>query len=125
MKPLLRHRHFALLALALWLIASWSGVHGHFCFDGQEPPLSFHVDVLDGHTVHGDGDAHQDLDIEQSQSVLVKAFKLDLFLPFLLALVIILRACGTTFTILSITSTRPRHSVGVRPPLRAPPTIPA
>lgn len=125
MKPVLRYRSYALISLLLWLVVSWGGVHGHFCFDGQEPPISLHVDMLDGHTIHGHEEAHQDVDIEQSQSVLLKTFKLDLFLPVLLALVIILRACGTTFTIQSITSTRTRHSVGVRPPLRAPPAIPA
>lgn len=124
-KPVLRYRSYAMLSLLLWLLMSWSGVHGHFCFDGQEPPVSLHVDMLDGHTVHSQSEAHQDVDIEQSQSVLVKTFKLDLFLPVLLTLVIVLQARGTTFIIQSITSTRIRHSVGVRPPLRAPPAIPA
>ncbi len=124
-KPVLRYRYYALISLLFWLLMSWSGVHGHFCFDGQEPPVSLHVDMLGGHTVHGHGDAHQDIDIEQSQSVLSKTFKLDLFLPVFLALVVILQTRGTTFTIQSITSPRIRHNVGVRPPLRAPPAISA
>ncbi len=124
-KPVLRYRSYAMISLLLWLLMSWSGVHGHFCFDGKEPPVSLHVDMLGGHTVHNHSEAHQDVDIEQSQSALIKTFKLDLFLPVFLALVIVLQTRGTAFTIQSITSPRTRHSVGVRPPLRAPPAIPA
>lgn len=124
-KPVLRYRSYALISLLLWLMVSWSGVHGHFCFDGQEPPVSLHVDMLGGHTDHAPDEAHQDIDIEQPQSVLVKTVKLDLFVPVFLALVILLRAGGTAFTFQSIVSSRPRRSIGVRPPLRAPPATPA
>lgn len=124
-KPVFRYRSYAFISLLLWLVMTWSGVHGHFCFDGQEPPISLHVDMLDGHTVHEDGEAHQDVDIEQPQSILVKTFKLDLFLPVFLAVIIVLRERGTTFTIQSIPSLHTRHIVGVLPLLRAPPAIPA
>lgn len=123
-KPALRYRFYALISLLLWLVVSWSGVHGHLCFDGQEPPISLHVDMLGDHPVHEHEEAHQDVDIEQPQ-LLIKTFKLDFFLPVFLTLIIILHTCRTTLTIQSITPSRTRHSAGVRPPLRAPPIISA
>jgi hypothetical protein len=124
-KPLLRYRLYALISLLLWLFVSWSGVHGHFCFDGQEPPISLHFDLLGEHAMHVDGEASQDVDIEQPLSILVKTLKLDLFVPVFLAVVTILRERGTTITIQPIPSLRPRHIVGALPLLRAPPAIPA
>jgi hypothetical protein len=116
---------FVLLTLLLWLMTSWAGVHGHFCFDGQEPPISLHVDVMGGHEVHTADESHQDIDAEVSQSVLAKLLKFDPPLPILLAAIFILLAITRTplFFFYTDAPTPHRHA-GIRPPLRAPPATP-
>jgi len=119
------YKTFVLLALLLWLMTSWTGVHGHFCFDGQEPPISLHVDVIGGHQVHTAGESHQDVDVEVSQLVLAKLLKFDPSLPILLAAIFILLAVTHTPLFFFYTeSSHPRRRAGIRPPLRAPPVTP-
>lgn len=71
----IRATHHALmfLALLLWLMTSCMGVHSHFCFDGQEPAVSLHMDLVEGHEVHSEEEVHQDLDV--SQSAFIKLLK--------------------------------------------------
>jgi hypothetical protein len=85
--------HVAFLAFALWLLSNWAGAHGHYCFDGQEPPISVHMH-LDGHEVHDHHpeEVHQDADIELGKSVLAKLSKIDLGLVLLAALALVLPA---------------------------------
>ncbi len=115
------YQTFVLLALLLWLMTSWTGVHGHFCFDGQEPPVSLHVDVI-GHQTHTPSESHQDIDLDASQSVLAKHLKFDPLLPVLLAAIFALLAAPKTllFFFRSL-AYHPRRRAGLRPPLRAPP----
>nr|WP_324257218.1 hypothetical protein [Cellvibrio fontiphilus] len=83
--------HYAFIALALWLLGNWAGAHGHYCFDGQEPPISVHMH-LDGHEVHDHHpeEVHQDADIELGKSVLAKSGKIELGLMLLAALALVL-----------------------------------
>jgi hypothetical protein len=90
------YKTFVLLTLLLWLMTSWTGVHAHFCFDGQEPPISPRLDVIGGHEVHTADESHQDIDVEVSQSVLAKLLKFDPSLPILLAVIFILLAVTHT-----------------------------
>lgn len=115
----------SLIALAIWLVTSMSGAHGHLCFDGQEPPLTVHMEMLGNHPEHDINEKHVDADVDLNQFFLTKLVKIDL--PFLIA--------GALFLVLLFR--QPIHFVsfysrvfssrliGLRPPLRAPPVFPA
>ena len=98
-------------------------MHGHYCFDGSEPPVSVHFDVMGEHdeSLH-DESGHTDVDSKPTELTLLKLLSLDL--PFLAASLLLLiiwpliRSQNFTYfnspsTWLSVT--------GLRPPLRAPP----
>lgn len=121
MKRPYSHKLFVYAALLLWLFASGSGMHGHFCFDGNEPPVSVHFDLLDKHEGHAEP-GHQDADSKPAQIDVLKVSNQDL--PFLAALLLLVvvwplvreqkyRTFNTPLSWASIT--------GIRPPLRAPP----
>lgn len=116
-----RQKSAAVIALLLWLFASVSGIHGHFCFDGKEPPVSLHIDVLEGQHLHAVSEHHQDADADPSQSVLAKTYKHDIALPILVALVIVLLGATRQLPTPSLPFVLPKRIVGLRPPLRAPP----
>jgi hypothetical protein len=67
------------------LFAGQSHAHLHYCFDGQEPPVSVHfgdgIDPGHEHEEHHDEDdsPHDDLDVEinRGDQALAKVFKLD------------------------------------------------
>lgn len=117
-----RSYQFAFIALALWLLSNWAGAHGHFCFDGQEPPISvhMHLDVHEVHDHHPD-EVHQDADIELTQSALAKLSKIDLGLVLLAALALALLILPTPIFISAYRAFYPRISLHWRPLLRAPP----
>ncbi len=119
LKNILHHKAVAIAALIIWLIAGWSGAHGHLCFDGQEPPVSIHLDTLSEHPEHATDEQHVDVDL--SHPLLAKLTKIDL--PLLLAAALLLAVLfEKTFHIVSKyshTDFSPR--AGLRPPLRAPP----
>ena len=114
---------FAFVALLLWLLGSWLGAHGHFCFDGQEPPISVHVylEGLHDHEHHPDDAAHQDTDVELTQLAIAKFSKIDLGLALLavLALLIVLRPQGIIANHYRVPL--PPKTAHIWPPLRAPP----
>lgn len=114
--------HYAFVALAFWLLSSWAGAHGHFCFDGQEPPVSVHMH-LDGHEVHDHhpDEVHQDADIEFTQSALAKLTKIDLGLVLLAALALVLLVLPRAGFASAYRPFYPRISLYWRPLLRAPP----
>ncbi|WP_331344207.1 hypothetical protein [Cellvibrio sp. UBA7661] len=117
-----RSYHLAFLAFTFWLLSSWAGAHGHFCFDGQEPPISVHMH-LDGHEAHDHhpDEVHQDADIELGTSVLAKLGKIDLGLILLAAVALGLLVLPARF---GIGFYQPFHfsfPLYTRPPLRAPP----
>lgn len=125
MQKILRHKTLALVALMIWLMASWSGAHGHLCFDGQEPPISVHIHTLTEHADHAADEQHVDTDVDLSQPVLTKLTKIDL--PLLLATALLLAVLfekirATTFPYLQPYTAR---CAGLRPLLRAPPVFPA
>jgi hypothetical protein len=114
--------HYAFAALVFWLLSSWAGAHGHFCFDGQEPPISVHMH-LDGHEVHDHhpDEVHQDADIELGQSVLAKLSKVDLGLALLAALALVLLILPRALFPPVYPGFYPSRSPHWRPLLRAPP----
>jgi hypothetical protein len=66
------------LAVILWVLAvallpvRMANAHLHFCLDGQERPVSFHVQDLATHsgTEHVDEEGHNDRDVDVSASLL-------------------------------------------------------
>lgn len=104
-------------------------MHGHYCFDGKEPPVSVHFDVMDSHnagpldshsTEHMD--KHKDIDNPSEAINLLKLFNLDL--PFLIAALLLVfwpQISRQVFGVVQPPSTWITLT-GLRPPLRAPPT---
>jgi hypothetical protein len=123
-KKLFLHRNYAYAALLVWLIASLSGMHGHYCFDGAEPPVSVHFDVVDGPDADHDvaNKMHVDVDNNPAQTNAIKILSIDLpFLALALLLVFvwpIVRGQGYN---LSKTPSSWLTVTNLRPPLRAPP----
>jgi len=124
-KKLFHNRTFVYAALLFWLFASASGMHGHYCFDGMEPPVSVHFDLA---VDHHDDDAHvghKDIDSKPQISAL-KVTNLDLpFLAALFLLVIIWPVIRGQQYSLSKTPSSWLALTSLRPPLRAPPAITA
>lgn len=111
-----------LLLLLIWLFASLSGMHGHYCFDGQEPAVSVHFDLLSGHDLDNDEVGHKDFDSKPMSMTFLKLLSLDL--PFLAAALLLLIIWpvirGQNFTYFNTPSAW-LSITGLRPPLRAPP----
>jgi hypothetical protein len=122
---ILRHKTIAFVALIIWLIAGWSGAHGHLCFDGQEPPISVHMHTLGEHTDHAIDEQHVDADIDLSQPLLAKLSKIDLPLLIAAALLLTVWFEKTLVTISLYSQSYSSRRAGLRPPLRAPPVFPA
>ena len=124
MQNLLRHKTIAFVALIIWLIAGWSGAHGHLCFDGQEPPISIHMDTLGEHPDHAADEQHVDANVDLSQPLLAKLTKIDL--PHLLAAALLFAVLfeKTSFVVSNYSPTYSSRRIGLRPPLRAPPVLP-
>ena len=120
----------AALCLAL-LVLRVGGVHLHLCFDGSEPPLSYHLADSGIHHAQQEGHAagheepHTDRDVTAAADLLTKSTVKDG------ALVL------TAFTLLLFLISRPRASARTayhsppkttarshwRPPLRGPPAL--
>lgn len=116
---------FAFMALLLWLLGNLLGAHGHFCFDGQEPPLSVHVH-LDGHHSHehghhADDSEHLDADVELLQLVIAKIGKIDIALLLLAVLCLLLAIRPHRIIPWVYRPFFPASEPHLRPHLRAPP----
>jgi hypothetical protein len=116
-----------LLALlcALLLSARAGGAHLHLCFDGSEPPVSFHAfDIGMHHDEPQNADPHQDRDVGVLGQVLAKLLTLDLDLPPALVAAVIALFLVPAARILP-RSTAPGAALDaapfLRPPLRGPP----
>lgn len=122
MNSIMRYKTVAFLALIFWLLSNWVGAHGHFCFDGQEAPVSVHMDVMGGHDVeHSADEQHQDADIDLTQSALTKLGQVDfglLLLACFVFVLLIILSCVSGCTYRTFYPQLPPHWC---PPLRAPP----
>jgi len=76
----------ALLALAV-AVMPVSGAHLHLCFDGSEPPATFHAIADAGAAAHNapDSRVHHDSDISAQSAVLAKKADTGLDLPSLIS----------------------------------------
>ena len=113
-----------LLCVAL-LVVRVGGAHLHLCFDGNEPPVSFHpVEDSDHHDEAGLSASHDDTDVALSAASIAKSGKqiLDLsllaLLPFLMCL-LLPQMRQLFFT--SAPRLLPTLAFHLRPPLRGPP----
>lgn len=126
MRRILNYKTIVFATLILWLTASWSGAHGHMCFDGQEPPMTVHMHNTGDHTDHHDiSEQHVDADVDLSQPLLTKLTKIDL--PLLIAAAILLAILFEKLSIVvcRYSLTYASRPTGFLPPLRAPPVFPA
>lgn len=122
-KNLFSPQSLVYVALLFWLLASVSGMHGHYCFDGKEPPLSVHSDLLTEHPEHHESEMHVDADGDLFELVLAKLVKIDA--PFLIcALLFLLTLCpGQQLFFARYPRHFTPHITGLRPPSRAPPVV--
>jgi hypothetical protein len=113
------------LCLSL-LLMRLSGAHLHLCFDGSEPPVSYHL--VDSGIHHGDehgtGEAHSDQDMPVAKDAAVKKSSAgDAALLFCaLVLLLFLFAPGRQPRPAALPVFHGRHLSRLRPPLRGPPS---
>lgn len=125
MKPLIHQPKLVYFVLIFWLFASNSGMHGHYCFDGQEIPVTVHLDVMAEHPEHHEDEQHVDADVDLFKLVFAKIVKIDV--PLLLTALVFLLTLGAHQQVFFSRYPRrySRRVIGLRPPLRAPPILPA
>ena len=116
----------ALVCLAL-LMMRVGGAHLHLCFDGTEPPASFHVfDVDLHHESPGASVAHQDADVAVTADLYSKPSKAADQLPLAPLMAIVALASIKQPRQYNLrNSARALHGVQefLRPPLRGPPLL--
>jgi len=122
---ILKYKTLAFATLIIWLLAGWSGLHSHMCFDGQEPPVTVHVHNPGDHADHDISEQHVDADLDLSQPLLIKLVKIDLSLLIAVALLLAALFEKVSLTLPSYSFNYASRRNGVRPPLRAPPSLPA
>lgn len=116
----------ALLCLAL-LMVRVGGSHLHLCFDGTEPPASYHVvDVDPHHESPGANVAHQDADVAVSADMYSKPSKSGDHLPLVLMTAIfafvLIRGRRNSVPPYSTPALQAAQEL-LRPPLRGPPLL--
>ncbi|RYZ88467.1 MAG: hypothetical protein EOO68_26415 [Moraxellaceae bacterium] len=125
MQRILNHKTLAFATLIIWLLASWSGAHGHMCFDGQEPPITVHIHVSGEHADHDSSQNHLDADVDIGQSAPTNFFKIDFSILLAVAFSLAIRSIKPLRIIVDYICNIPFRLMGLRPPLRAPPVHPA
>jgi hypothetical protein len=113
------------ILLCFWFVVSCISIHAHVCFDGQEPPVSIHLQTTDGHDDHHPQEMHDDQDIELQQWVITKINKLDFFLPLLIAVSLLLLLISTVKPFFIYSNLYLQSRTGLRPAVRAPPVFSA
>lgn len=84
-----------------------------------------HIDMLGEHPEHTNAEQHADADIDVLQFAFAKLVKIDL--PFLITALLLLAVLFVkpSIAIPSYSRSYSRRVIGLRPPLRAPPSFPA
>ncbi len=125
--------HFrpTIIALCLAVLAMRiAGIHLHLCFDGSEPPLSYHVADSGIHHAdeHGAGETHSDRDMPVAGDAVAKKSTHDQdasLLWFVFALLLFLLPPARQIVPAATDPPRLRSLFSwLRPPLRGPP-VPA
>jgi len=121
-----RHHPWLLTLLCVTLLmVRVGGAHLHLCFDGKEPPISFHL-FDDGlhHGAAGESATHQDADVAVTVDLFSKQHKWGHDLPLMLLVVGLLWALLQTprrFIAPFFTPTVYAAPAFLRPPLHGPP----
>lgn len=126
-----RHSTFAVI---LWVVAvallpvRMANAHLHFCLDGQEPPVSFHVQDLATHSgaEHVDDAGHNDRDVDVSASLLATkissgAGDAPAALLHVYVLATLLPLERPTFSSADLPYAELTSVLALRPPVRGPP----
>jgi hypothetical protein len=115
----------ALISLAVMAMPV-SGAHLHLCFDGGEPPATFHA--LEDGSAHEDTNgagAHNDKDVSLQGAALAKKHDGALGLPAALAATVLVIRLPVTAPVPAfdthVAIPSPPRVTRVLPPLRAPP----
>ena len=125
-----RRLRLLVTALCLAVLAPrLAGAHLHLCFDGSEPPLSYHVADSGIHHAdgHDSGESHSDRDMLVADDLLAKKSTHDLdaaALWFVYALLLFLLAPARRIVPAADTPRLRSLFSWLRPPLRGPP-VPA
>jgi hypothetical protein len=127
---MLRSRSFLRIWIALISLAVMampvSGAHLHLCFDGSEPPATFHPGE-DGsvHNDHADTGAHNDKDVSLQGVALAKKQDGALDLPTALTVAALVIRMPVTAAVpvfdTDVATLIPLRVARLLPPLRAPP----
>ncbi|MFP5307421.1 MAG: hypothetical protein ACLGI7_16570 [Gammaproteobacteria bacterium] len=115
------------LSCAVLLSARAGGAHLHLCFDGSEPPVSFHAfDVGLHHDEPSAATPHQDADVGVAGGIVAKLLTPDLDVPpVLVAALIGLLVLPRQRTPARLPES-PASTIAapfLRPPLRGPPGL--
>lgn len=115
-----RWLYFATLLLVL---AGVGNIHNHWCFDGQEPPLTVHFENFNNHTEHEEGIDIVDVESESIPGTLLVKNQTQDGQVFVLALslLISLQAPQRLRHVDHADLIVPREPFSVLPPSRAPP----
>lgn len=119
------HNALCWLLLSFWLMASSVSMHAHLCFDGQEPPVSIHMQIADDGHDHHPQEVHNDQDIELQQWVITKINKLDFFLPLLITIALLLIFIARINPFFCYSEVYLQSQSALRPAVRAPPVFSA
>jgi hypothetical protein len=128
--PQIRAWLLTLMCVVL-LLGPVGGAHLHLCFDGKEPPASFHLFDLGlhhskpGHSEPGMNAPHEDSDVAVSDNLLSKGkFEWTPTLALLAAtLLLSLLRTPQRFIPLFTARATPPAPLFLRPPLRGPPLL--
>jgi hypothetical protein len=127
---MLRSRSFLRIWIALVSLAVMampvSGAHLHLCFDGSEPPATFHpVEDGSGHDDEPTEGAHNDKDVSLQGVALAKKHDGALDLPTALTVAVLVLRMPVTAPApvfeTDVATPIPLRVARVLPPLRAPP----
>ena len=121
-----RHGRWPLILLCVvLLVVRVGGAHLHLCFDGNEPPVSFHpADDWDHHADAGVSTSHEDTDVALSAASIAKSGKQTLDLPLLALLPLLMwLLLPTARQVFFTNALRLQRTLAfhLRPPLRGPP----
>lgn len=117
--------HLCYLALLVFFALNLGNIQSHICLDGLEPPVSYHLENLDGHPDHGDSEvAHADVEGDALSDFLLSKQKPQ-EIPLLQAfcLLFLLPAPRRGFARATDVPLPGSRSHTLLPPLRAPPAV--
>lgn len=121
----LHHPWLLTLLCVMLLVVRVGGAHLHLCFDGGEPPVSFHLeDAGIHHQESGVSAPHQDQEVMLADEAIGKFSKLSLELPVLLVAALLAWAVPLAPRQPAPGYSPPFYALAarlLRPPLRGPP----